>query len=169
MLAYRPPYDWDAMIAALAQRAAPLEQVKDGRWIREIEGGGAVTVEPAGRDRLAVHVSIPDITGLPGVLARVRRVFDLTADPSMIAAHLSADAALAALVARRPGLRLAGDWHVDDPGVLMSDRLDDVDERITARTEGWRPWRAYGAAHLKAGGLGVAALIEQETRHDKAA
>ena len=169
MLAYRPPYDWDGMLAALAARAAPLERVEAGRWMREIEGGGAVTVEPAGRDRLAVHVSIPDITGLPGVLARVRRVFDLTADPAMIAAHLSADPALAPLVSRRPGLRLVGDWQVDDPGALMSDRLDEEDERITARAEGWRPWRAYGAAHLRAEGLGVAALIEQETRHDQAA
>jgi AraC family transcriptional regulator of adaptative response / DNA-3-methyladenine glycosylase II len=169
MLAYRPPYDWDGMIAALAARAAPMEQVEDGRWMREIEGGGAVTVEPAGRDRLAVHVSIPDITGLPGVLARVRRVFDLTADPAMIAAHLSADPALAPLVSRRPGLRLVGDWDVEDAGALMSDRLDDDDERIAARTEGWRPWRAYGVAHLMAEGRGVAALIEQETRHDQAA
>ena len=51
----------------------------------------------------------------------------------------------------------------------MSDRLDDEDERIAARAEHWRPWRAYGAAHLKAGGLGVAGLIEQETRDDEAA
>ena len=137
--------------------------------MREIEGGGAVTVEQAGRDRLAVHVSIPDITGLPGVLARVRRVFDLTADPAMIAEHLSADPALAPLVSQRPGLRLVGDWHVEDPGALMSDRLDDEDELIAGRAEGWRPWRAYGVAHLRAEGRGVADLIGQETRHDQAA
>ena len=78
-------------------------------------------------------------------------------------------AALAPLVSRRPGLRLVGDWHVDDPGALMSDRLDDEDERIAARAEAWRPWRAYGAAHLMAEGLSVAALPEQETKHDEAA
>ena len=169
MLAYRPPSDWDGMLAGLVARAEPLERVEDGRWMREIEGGGAVTVEQAGRDRLAVHVSIPDITGLPGVLARVRRVFDLTADPAMIAEHLSADPALAPLVSQRPGLRLVGDWHVEDPGALMSDRLDDEDERIAGRAEGWRPWRAYGVAHLRAEGRGVADLIGQETRHDQAA
>ena len=168
-LYHRPPYDWDGMLAGLVARAEPLERVEHGRWMRQIEGGGAVTVAQTGQDRLAVHVSIPDITGLPGVLARVRRVFDLTADPAMIAEHLSADPALAPLVSKRPGLRLVGDWHVDDPGALMSDRLDNENERVAARTEAWRPWRAYGAAHLMAEGLSVAALPEQETKHDEAA
>ena len=49
MLAYRPPYDWDGMIAALTARAEPLERVEDGRWMRQLEGGGAVTVAPASR------------------------------------------------------------------------------------------------------------------------
>ena len=169
MLAYRPPYDWHGVIAALAARADPMERVEDGRWVRLLRKSGAVTVEPAGRDRLAVHVSIPDITCLPGVLARVRRVFDLTADPAMIGGHLALDPALAPLAARRPGLRLVGDWHVEDPGALLSDRLDDEDERVVARAEAWRPWRAYGAAHLTAEGLSVATLIEQEARHDQAA
>jgi len=169
MLAYRPPYDWDGMLAALAARAAPLEQVENGRWMRSLEGGGAVLVEPCGRDALAVHVSIADIMGLPGVLARVRRVFDLAADPAVVGAHLSADPALAPLVTKRPGLRLPGDWNVEDPGALTSDRLEGETERAAARAEGWRPWRAYGAAHLGAEGLSVTALIEQETRHDEAA
>ena len=158
MLAYRPPYDWDGMIAALAARAETLERVEDGRWMREIEGGGAVTVEQAGRDRLAVHVSIPDITGLPGVLARVRRVFDLSADPEAIARDLSADPALAPLVAARPGLRLPGDW-VDDGAGPPNDRLDD--EILAPRAESWRPWRAYGALHLAMAGITGANLMEK--------
>jgi AraC family transcriptional regulator of adaptative response / DNA-3-methyladenine glycosylase II len=44
------------------------------------------------------------------VIARVRRVFDLTADPGLIGAHLSHDPALASLVAARPGLRAPGAW-----------------------------------------------------------
>lgn len=168
MLAWRPPYDWDGMITALAARADPMERVEEGCWVRRLERGGAVTVARAGGGRMAVHISMPDITGLPGVLARVRRVFDLTADPALIAAHLSNDPALAPLVAKRPGLRLPGDWHEEDPGALLSDRLDDEDE-TAARAEGWRPWRAYGAAHLKAEGLTLAELIERETHHDQAA
>jgi AraC family transcriptional regulator of adaptative response / DNA-3-methyladenine glycosylase II len=47
---------------------------------------------------------------LPAIIARVRRVFDLAADPVMIGAHLSQDLVLAPLVAARPGLRVPGAW-----------------------------------------------------------
>src|SRR3546814_1868801 len=44
------------------------------------------------------------------LIARLRRVFDLAADPVAIAADLGADAVLAPLVAARPGLRVPGAW-----------------------------------------------------------
>jgi AraC family transcriptional regulator of adaptative response / DNA-3-methyladenine glycosylase II len=47
---------------------------------------------------------------LPAIIARVRRVFDLVADPLAIGAHLSRDPTLAPLVAARPGLRVPGAW-----------------------------------------------------------
>jgi AraC family transcriptional regulator of adaptative response / DNA-3-methyladenine glycosylase II len=52
----------------------------------------------------------PKISALPAVIARVRRVFDLAADPVAISEHLARDPDLAALVARRPGLRAPGAW-----------------------------------------------------------
>lgn len=45
---------------------------------------------------------------LTPLLARIRRLFDLDADPAAIEAHLQADARLRPLVARRPGLRVPG-------------------------------------------------------------
>jgi AraC family transcriptional regulator of adaptative response / DNA-3-methyladenine glycosylase II len=42
------------------------------------------------------------------VVARVRRLLDLDADPCAIDAHLATDPSLAPLVAKRPGLRSAG-------------------------------------------------------------
>jgi AraC family transcriptional regulator of adaptative response / DNA-3-methyladenine glycosylase II len=47
---------------------------------------------------------------LPQIIARVRRVFDLAADPDTIGAHLALDPVLAPLVAARPGLRVPGAW-----------------------------------------------------------
>ena len=47
---------------------------------------------------------------MPAIIARVRRVFDLAADPVAIGAHLGADPVLAPLVAARPGLRVPGAW-----------------------------------------------------------
>ena len=52
----------------------------------------------------------PKLSALPTIIARLRRVFDLAADPVPIAAHLAQDPALAPLVAARPGLRVPGAW-----------------------------------------------------------
>lgn len=118
-----------------------------------------MTVEPATPGRLSVCIEADDLRALPGVLARVRRVFDLSADPEAIARDLSADPALRPLVAARPGLRLPGDWIDDGPG-SPNDRLHD--ETLTARAEAWRPWRAYGALHLAMAGLRAADLMERD-------
>jgi AraC family transcriptional regulator of adaptative response / DNA-3-methyladenine glycosylase II len=59
---------------------------------------------------VAVQVRFPRLSALPAIIARVRRVFDLAADPHAINAHLAKDAALAPLVAARPGLRAPGGW-----------------------------------------------------------
>ena len=98
-----------------------------------------------------------DLRALPGVLARVRRVFDLSADPEAIGGDLSADPALEPLVAARPGLRLPGDW-VDEGVDPPSDRLNDP--TLATRAESWRPWRAYGALHLAMVGITGADLME---------
>jgi AraC family transcriptional regulator of adaptative response / DNA-3-methyladenine glycosylase II len=114
-LAYRPPYDWDAMLSFLAARAIPgVETVSGDSYARSIaigESCGVISVAPAANNRIDVQVRFPDMAALPQIIARVRRVFDLAADPDTIAAHLSLDPSLAPLVAARPGLRVPGAWH----------------------------------------------------------
>lgn len=113
-LRYKPPYDWDGLIAFLKLRAIPgIEMVTDARYARTIELGGemgTLAVTPAGKDQLSVQVRFPRTSALPAILARVRRVFDLAADPTAINEHLSADPDLAPRVAARPGLRVPGAW-----------------------------------------------------------
>jgi AraC family transcriptional regulator of adaptative response / DNA-3-methyladenine glycosylase II len=113
-LAYRPPYDWEAMLAFLEARAIPgVELVRGDSYKRTIAFGrhsGLVTVTPAVAHRVDVTVRFPDFAALPSIIARVRRVFDLAADPDQIGAHLSQDTTLAPLVAARPGLRVPGAW-----------------------------------------------------------
>ncbi|MDQ1154264.1 bifunctional transcriptional activator/DNA repair enzyme AdaA [Brevundimonas sp. SORGH_AS_0993] len=150
-LTYRPPYDWAAMTAALAARADVDERVEGGVWIRRLrravdQTDGAVSVAAGGPGQVRVEARIDDLKALPGVLARVRRVFDLAADPEAIQRDLSLDPALAEAVKGRPGLRPPGDWldpAMDDP----SDRVTTTDPRLLARAERWRPWRAYGALY----------------------
>ena len=163
-LSYRAPYDWPTMMSALAMRAVAEETAVDGAWTRRLrldvdETDGAVTVRPAQPGKAAVEARIDNLKALPGVLARVRRVFDLAADPEAITRDLSADPVLRAAVEARPGLRPAGDW-IDAGEDAPSDRLTTTDAALMARAEQWRPWRAYGALYWT--------LIE-ERRDDKAA
>jgi AraC family transcriptional regulator, regulatory protein of adaptative response / DNA-3-methyladenine glycosylase II len=113
-LAYRPPYDWDAILSFLAARAIPgVEAVSGNIYRRTIEiddDRGVISVAPADRNRLSVSVRFPNMATLPSIIARVRRVFDLAADPDMIGAHLSLDPVLAPLISARPGLRVPGAW-----------------------------------------------------------
>ncbi len=113
-LAYRPPYDWDAMLSFLGARAIPGVEVVSNRVYRRTiaigENRGVISVAPADKNRVNVSVRFPDMAALPQIIARVRRVFDLAADPDMIGAHLAVDPALAPLVAARPGLRVPGAW-----------------------------------------------------------
>jgi AraC family transcriptional regulator, regulatory protein of adaptative response / DNA-3-methyladenine glycosylase II len=114
LLRYRPPYDWPAMIAFLRPRAIPgVEIVSNEAYTRTIDIGGAqgvVRVRPAPGNALEANVHFPKLFALPSIIARLRRVFDLAADPEIIGAHLSEDPLLAPLVARRPGLRVPGAW-----------------------------------------------------------
>lgn len=160
-LPYRAPYDWDGLIAALTARG---DAIVSGRWMRTLDptvdgASGSVSVERGAAGRLAVTVEASDLKVLPGVLARVRRVFDLSADPEAIARDLSVDPVLAPLVRARPGLRLAGGW-IDGGEDAPSDRAPkDWSAAVLARAETWRPWRAYAAAHLAAAGIEI-----EETR-----
>jgi AraC family transcriptional regulator of adaptative response / DNA-3-methyladenine glycosylase II len=113
-LAYRAPYDWDALIGFLAARAiAGVEAVTARHYCRSIRLGGEVglvRVWPSPGDRLSVAIRFPRLCALPSILARVRRIFDLSADPQAIAEHLGRDPALAPRAAARPGLRVPGAW-----------------------------------------------------------
>ncbi len=114
LLPYRPPYDWPAMLAFLRARAIPgVETVTRDGYARTIEIGGAhgtVAVRPTALNALRATIQFPQLSALPTIVARLRRVFDLVADPEVIGAHLAEDPALAPLVAARPGLRVAGAW-----------------------------------------------------------
>ncbi|RAM36490.1 DNA-3-methyladenine glycosylase 2 family protein [Arthrobacter globiformis] len=62
---------------------------------------------PHGRP-LVLTIGAVDLRDLPALLSRVRRLFDLDADPVAIDGALGADARLSASVAAAPGIRLPG-------------------------------------------------------------
>lgn len=148
-LAYRPPYDWPGMLAALAARATPDDEWIEGDvWHRRIELDGAQGTAAVGhlpaRNSVAVTIRFPSVKALPILVTRIRRVFDLGADIATIGSHLARDPKLAPLVARRPGLRAPGEWERETI-------VFDVDRDTPPA---WRPWHAYAVQHLRMAGRG---------------
>src|SRR6185437_14744922 len=108
------------MLGHLGARAIEgVERVEDGVYRRSIALDGRLgSIEVAHRPErncLAVAIRFPELSALPGIVARARRLFDVGADIETIGAHLARDPLLAPLVARRPGLRALAAEAVADP------------------------------------------------------
>jgi AraC family transcriptional regulator of adaptative response / DNA-3-methyladenine glycosylase II len=111
-LPYRPPLAWDELIARIAGDTPPgvgvVEGSRYGRTVALDGCRGAVFLEAAtGSTQVGVDVTFSLLPALMPLLARLRQMLDLDAEPAVIDAHL-ADNGLADLVARRPGLRMPG-------------------------------------------------------------
>jgi AraC family transcriptional regulator of adaptative response / DNA-3-methyladenine glycosylase II len=114
-LAFRPPLDWLALLSFMSLRAVPgVEEVNGDRYRRAIRGAGGAGVLDVALDgsARALRLSVPtELTAeLPELVRRVRRLFDLDADPLAIGACLKGSALLARSVRAHPGLRVPGSW-----------------------------------------------------------
>ncbi|MEZ5398270.1 MAG: AlkA N-terminal domain-containing protein [Bryobacteraceae bacterium] len=106
-LPFTPPYDWDGIIAFLAPRAIPgLETVEPHRYHRTFRIGsaqGSVEVRRPQGAFLPVAVDLPEARGLRDIIRRLSHLFDLNANPELIAQHLGG-------LSVTPGLRVPGAW-----------------------------------------------------------
>jgi AraC family transcriptional regulator of adaptative response / DNA-3-methyladenine glycosylase II len=113
-LPYKPPFDWDSAIRFLRPRAIPgVETVGPDAWRRNVRIEGlpaTLEVRPGGDRALELEVRAPGSVDLLPVVEKVRRVFDLGADPLRISESLARDRRLASRVRTRPGLRVPGAW-----------------------------------------------------------
>jgi AraC family transcriptional regulator, regulatory protein of adaptative response / DNA-3-methyladenine glycosylase II len=114
-LAYRPPYDWPHVRDFLGLRAIPgVERVDARGYARTVataRGHAVVCVRPIpGDDALELSARGATAAALPALADTARRVFDLAAEPALVARALAADPVVAPLVRRRPGLRIPGAW-----------------------------------------------------------
>jgi AraC family transcriptional regulator of adaptative response / DNA-3-methyladenine glycosylase II len=117
-LAYRGGYDSAQVFDFLAARAVPgVEEVRGRpgdrtyrRTLRLPHGSGVAEVgeRPGAGGWLECRLHLGDLRDLTTATQRVRRLFDLDADPYAVAERLSADPVLGPLVALRPGLRAPG-------------------------------------------------------------
>ena len=146
-LAYRPPYDWNGVLAFLAVRALKdIEWVTADSYSRTVRLGDAkgwirVTQSPKTHALLLefTHSLTP---ALPGLLSRVRALFDLNARPDMISKHLARDPRLARAVRSNPGMRVPGAFNGFELGLRAI-----LGQQITVRaatTIGGRLAEAFG-------------------------
>ncbi|MDB9528511.1 AlkA N-terminal domain-containing protein [Oscillatoria sp. CS-180] len=89
-LAYRPPFDWQRLLSFLRQRAVTgVEVIDDDRYQRTVQIGphrGWIAVSPArSHNKLRVQISTSLIAVILPILTRVKSLFDLGADPTLIA------------------------------------------------------------------------------------
>jgi len=115
-LGYRPPYDFKAVLGFLFNRALPGIESVDAQSYQRVFGPAQspgwlrVSAAPAGQHALRLELYNVAPAQLLNVITRIRRMFDLDADPQAIAHTLGASPSLAPLVERYPGLRLPGGW-----------------------------------------------------------
>jgi AraC family transcriptional regulator of adaptative response / DNA-3-methyladenine glycosylase II len=110
---YRPPFDFQAMLDFLSRRAIPgVEAVVDGGYRRTVEIGAASglvsVVHDPSRAHLLANVSLSLAPKLMVIVSRLRALFDLDAQPSVIEEHLSTDPLIRECVVSCPGLRVPG-------------------------------------------------------------
>nr|WP_298172285.1 DNA-3-methyladenine glycosylase [uncultured Pseudomonas sp.] len=111
LLAYRPPWRWQQFHDHFALRAlTDVERLSADGYCRsfQLDGvSGWFNVQPMeAQNALLLRHSRSANACLPALIQRVRRMFDLDAEPLRIAAHFVDDPHLGASFARQPNLRL---------------------------------------------------------------
>lgn len=147
-LRFRPPFCWNAMLEFLAPRAIPgIEVVEAGSYRRVFflnNHVGSIKAElDNASEAILLSIHYPQPQSLFLIVERARSLFDLSADPHEIAAHLRHDPLLARRVAARPGLRVPGSW--DDFELAIRAILGQQVTVQGATTLAGRLVRAFGA------------------------
>jgi AraC family transcriptional regulator of adaptative response / DNA-3-methyladenine glycosylase II len=148
-------FPWSRMLGFMEPwTASGVEQIIDDRYYRTASFGQAagevcVTYHPNER-ALRVRVSSSLGAHLLDVVSAVRRLFDVDAETSLIAAHLSGDPSLRASIEATPGLRVPGAFDHFETAVMMllnqhmrpndaSDLMDRIVEKYGKRVETSQP------------------------------
>ncbi len=148
-LTYRPPYDFEALLDFLAARAIPgIERVESGRYWRVVgpsDSPGWLSIERAPvANALRLRVQTRRLGQLPDLIRRLRRLFDLDANPAAIGAVLGADPTLSEAIVESPGRRVPGAFDGFETAVRAV--LGQQVSVAAARTLCIRLVRGWGAA-----------------------
>ena len=162
-LGYRPPFAFAAMLAFLRGRSLPgVEHVDDDSYARVIgpvatPGWLRVSAWPGGEHALKLELHGVASSRLLEIVNRLRRMFDLDADPQAISAALSTSARLRPLLRTQPGLRLPSVW--DGFEIAVRAILGQQVSVAAARTLATRLARQFGEALPAPFGAGLERLF----------
>jgi AraC family transcriptional regulator of adaptative response / DNA-3-methyladenine glycosylase II len=157
-LPFNPPFDWDATLRFLAQRAIPgVESVDADGYVRTImlDGDpGVLEIKRGGRDHLQMRAHLPFWEGLIHVVERAGRMLGIDTDVAAGEALLARDPLLGSIVQAQAGLRTPGAWGPFEVGVhaIISQTLDLASTRdalaTIVRAHGTHvPGLAHGLTH----------------------
>jgi AraC family transcriptional regulator of adaptative response / DNA-3-methyladenine glycosylase II len=143
-LAFRKPFDAEGLLRFLGARAvAGVEEVTTdyARTLRLPHGTATARMTPQ-PDHIDCTLRLSDMRDLGSAVSRLRRLFDLDADPCAVDEVLSADPALAQSVARTPGIRVPG--SVDGSEIVLRALIGQQISVAAARTTLTRLTEALG-------------------------
>jgi AraC family transcriptional regulator of adaptative response / DNA-3-methyladenine glycosylase II len=163
-LPFRPPYDFAHLLWFLEKRVIPGVEVVDGTTYRRsfVAAGspGWLSIAPIdGEAALALRVHHAKPSALGEIVTRVRRMFDVDADPLAIHAHLRRDALLKPLMKRWPGQRLPNAW--DGFELAVRAILGQQVSVAAARTLAARIAAKHGTPYAEGESVGLSALFPE--------
>jgi AraC family transcriptional regulator of adaptative response / DNA-3-methyladenine glycosylase II len=161
-LPYRAPYDFAHLLEFYARRSIPGVETVDADGYRRsfVQGGvpGWFAVAPiAGDSALRLRVHHPHSSALGTLVARVRRMFDVDADPRELATVFRRSDVLGPLIRRWPGQRLPGAW--DGFELAVRAVLGQQVSVAAARTLAARLAATYGTPYAEGAAAGLSALF----------
>ncbi|MDR3631315.1 MAG: Ada metal-binding domain-containing protein [Desulfocapsaceae bacterium] len=125
-LSYRPPFDWKSVLAYLKRHLiSHIEEIDSNtytyvRYFPTEKGMGRVLVEnDPDASCLLAHFDVFDCGQLYGLLQNLRRLFDLDADPLIIASQFKNSDLFNYLHQRSPGGRAPGCWDGFEMAVVI--------------------------------------------------
>ena len=144
-LPFRPPFDAEGLLVFFAARAVTgVETLDDDGYVRTLRlphGPATVLLQPK-PTHITATLRLADPRDLGPAVARVRRLFDLDADPVAVDELLGADPALETAVKEVPGIRLPG--AVDGAETAIRTLLGQQVSVAAARTAAGRLTAALG-------------------------
>lgn len=161
-LPYRAPYDFAHLLEFYSRRTIPGVEIVDAdgyrrSFVADGEPGWFAVAPIRGEAALALRVHHARSAALGALVARVRRMFDVDADPRDLSEVFRRSELLGPLIRRWPGQRLPGAWEGFELAVRAV--LGQQVSVAAARTLAARVAVTYGTPYADGAEAGLTALF----------